>query len=330
VTKRTDGGGQWRRRAADPAFADLSAVATLTVLTVVAVFAPVVSETPIRTLLGLTFVLFAPGYALVAALFPERGDGDDGIDGVERLALSLGTSIAVVPLIGLGLNFTPWGIRLVPIVVALTVVVAGLLAIAARRRAGVQPEERFCVPYRSWVRTGRSELLEPEGRLDATLNIVLVLSMILAVASVSLALTAPPQGESFSELYLLTENESGDLVADDYPESLVQGESEPFVVGIGNHEHEPKNYTAIVQLQRVENTSEGIRVTETEDQGSFRTRVSHGDTHHDRIEVQPTMTGERLRLAVLLYRGGVPEEPTYENAYRTNHIWVSVNASASS
>jgi len=62
-------------------------------------------------------VLFLPGYALIAALFPSKND----LDGIERLALSFGLSIAVVPLIGLGLNFTPFGIRLVPIIVSLSV-----------------------------------------------------------------------------------------------------------------------------------------------------------------------------------------------------------------
>jgi len=34
----------------------------------------------------------------------------EGIDdGIERVALSFGLSIAIVPLIGLVLNFTPWG-----------------------------------------------------------------------------------------------------------------------------------------------------------------------------------------------------------------------------
>jgi uncharacterized membrane protein len=106
--------------------ADLAAVVGLVLLTDVAVLAPLVSETPVKILLGLPLVLFLLGYALVAALFPEAGEspdaggdetgGRDGIDEIERATLSFGLSIAVVPLLGLGLNFTPWGIRLVPIV----------------------------------------------------------------------------------------------------------------------------------------------------------------------------------------------------------------------
>lgn len=65
----------------------------------------------LRKALGLAFVLFFPGYVFITALFPEKKE----LDNLERLALSLGLSIAIVPLIGLLLNYTPWGIRLIPL-----------------------------------------------------------------------------------------------------------------------------------------------------------------------------------------------------------------------
>jgi uncharacterized membrane protein len=40
----------------------------------------------------------------------------ENLDPIERIALSLGMSIALVPIVGLLLNYTPWGIRLTPIV----------------------------------------------------------------------------------------------------------------------------------------------------------------------------------------------------------------------
>ena len=69
----------------------------------------------LRIALGLAFGLFFPGYTLIAALFPKK----DSLNGIERLALSFGLSIVVVPLIGLILNYTPWGISLYPILVSL-------------------------------------------------------------------------------------------------------------------------------------------------------------------------------------------------------------------
>ena len=83
-------------------------------------------------LLAILLVLFVPGYVLVAALFP----GSKEIDWIERIVLSLGLSIAVVPLLGLLLNYTPFGIRFAPIVatIALFTRLVGLAAYWRRMR----------------------------------------------------------------------------------------------------------------------------------------------------------------------------------------------------
>ena len=105
-------------------------------------------------------MLFLPGYAFIAALFSEAGAGPDhddsegldgakdehgdsadeysgmrdrGIDGIERVTLSSGLSIAIVPLIVLVLNFTPWGIRLLPILVSVSGSTLGATAVVAVR-----------------------------------------------------------------------------------------------------------------------------------------------------------------------------------------------------
>ncbi|HPC28222.1 MAG TPA: DUF1616 domain-containing protein, partial [Candidatus Methanomethylicus sp.] len=51
-------------------------------------------------------------------------------------ALSIGLSLALVPLTGLVLNYTPWGIRLDPIVVSLSLLTVGLALGAAVRKLG--------------------------------------------------------------------------------------------------------------------------------------------------------------------------------------------------
>jgi uncharacterized membrane protein len=69
----------------------------------------------LRYALGGIFILFLPGAMLVMALYPRGGE----IDELERFALSIGLSLAIVPLVGLALNYTPWGITLTPIMVSL-------------------------------------------------------------------------------------------------------------------------------------------------------------------------------------------------------------------
>ena len=320
----------WLRRVP----ADLAAVVALTLLTVGAVFLPVVRETPLRVVLGLPFVLFVPGYALVAALFPEQGSDpteDDevdssGITGLERVALSFGVSIAVVPLVGLVLNFTPFGIRLVPIVVSLTALVLVLTAVATRRRLALPADERFSVPWREWLRAGKTELLEPETRTDGALNVLLVVSLVLAVSSVGYAVAVPKQGESFTEFYLLTENNEGELVADGYPTEFVAGESQSLVVGVGNQEHRQQAYTVVVELHDVEVENNSTRVLDRERLRTFELQTEHNETWQQPHSVTPETTGERLRLTYMLYQGDPPATPTTENAYRELHLWVNVTA----
>jgi uncharacterized membrane protein len=335
----------WRRLLPAPVRrlpADLVAVIVVVTLTNLAVLGPVIRETPIRVVLGLPFVLFIPGYAFIAALFPEEGDSpveddqddgerlrDRGIDGIERVALSFGLSIAIVPLIGLVLNFTPWGIRLVPVMVSVSAFTLLATAAAAQRRWDLPEDERFRVPYRAWIAAGRSELLEPETRTDAVLNVILVLSLLLAVGSVGFAVAVPKEGESFTEFYILTENETGDLVAADYPTEFTRGDREEIVTGVVNQEHQPETYQVVVELHRVERANNSTRILEREELEQFATgELAHNQTWIRKHNVTPTMTGERLRLTYMLYRDDVPAEPTPENAYRELHLWVNVTESA--
>lgn len=69
----------------------------------------------IRYVLGSIFVFGLPGFALIKALFPSKKE----MDTIERIALSIGLSLAIVPMVGLLLNYTPWGIRLTPITLSL-------------------------------------------------------------------------------------------------------------------------------------------------------------------------------------------------------------------
>jgi len=113
----------------------------LTLATTLIVFVVPEDDFPLvyaRYALGIIYILWLPGYAFIKALFPQTlpfaralvhslGTTEKNLDTIERVALSLGMSIALVPIIGLLLNYTPWGIRLTPIVLsllALTIVFA--------------------------------------------------------------------------------------------------------------------------------------------------------------------------------------------------------------
>ncbi|WP_433630324.1 DUF1616 domain-containing protein [Halomicrococcus sp. NG-SE-24] len=331
--------------------ADLTAIIGYVCLTCFVVLVPGINETPIRAAIGLPFVLFPPGYAFIAALFPEASttpeqqttdtdaatdpsENDEtvlpsigtGITGLERVALSFGTSIAIVPLLGLILNFTPFGIRLIPVLLTISAFTLAMTAIAAWRRWELPEDERFSVPYQQWGAATRAELFSPDTRADAVLNVVLVLCLLLATSSVIYAVAVPKQGESFSEFYLLTKNETGDLVADDYPTNFTEGEPKSLYVGIQNHEHEQTQYSVVVLLQRVNKTNSSISVLQERELKRFHTTLDSNETWRRNHTISPSLTGQEMRLQYLLYRGNVPSNPSANSAYRELHLWVNVTA----
>lgn len=319
---------------------DLAVVVVLAGSAILAVLLPGVNESPVRILVGLVFVLVLPGYAFVAALFPAGSDGpetegtddtpaeDDrrAIDGIERAALSLALSIPIVSLLGLGLSLTPFGVGLATVLPTVSIVTLGLTGIAAYRRRRLPDEQRYSVPYRSWLETGRQTFFEPGSRGELALNIALAVSIVLAVLAVSYAVASPSEGEPYTEFYLLTENESGRLVADDYPVNLTVDDPEQLVLGIENHEHEPSTYAVASELQRVEIEGNETSVVDSVELDRFSVDLESNETWRESRTIRPTMSGDRLRLVYLLYRGTPPDDPSLDSAYRSVHLWVSVRS----
>ncbi len=89
-----------------------------------------------RYVLGAIFVLFLPGYSLIKTLFPTKE-----IDNIERIALSMGMSIALVPITGLILNYTPWGIRTTPVTLSLLALTTIFATAAIIREHQTKPKQ---------------------------------------------------------------------------------------------------------------------------------------------------------------------------------------------
>lgn len=192
----------------------------------------------LQTALGLPFLLFAPGYVLTAAVFPKR----DALDGLERTALSFGLSIAIVPLICFGLNYTPLGIRLQPIlwsIVAFNVV----LCLAAQWR-----RTRTADPYvPGWPGPSGAGPRGPKragSGVDKMIAVIVALSIVSSVAAVAYVVAVPREGEAFSELFILGPDGSiGSL-----PSNLNANGAGRLTIGIANHENRPVNYSVEVWL----------------------------------------------------------------------------------
>jgi uncharacterized membrane protein len=279
---------------------DLQIVAMIIILTTLFVSLPPLNTSHVRTILGVLMVLFLPGYALIAALFPRKND----LDGVERLALSFGLSIAVVPLIGLGLNFTPFGIRLVPIMVSLSVFTLAMLLIANLRRSQVSEEERFEVPFSYMSSSLKSEIFRSKKGLDKILTIILILSILVSIIMLIYVIITPKQGEKFTEFYILGDNGK----AEGYPTRLEAGKTSSVIVGITNQEYVLTNYTLNISLEN--NTLNTMQV-----------QLMHNDTWEEKVLFTPETTGENLKLEFLLYK-----EDNFTAPYRDLHLWVNVSS----
>jgi len=180
----------------------------------------------IRIIFGLPFVIFIPGYLFIFLLFPSNEE----IDIIERIALSFGLSIAIVPLVGLILNYTPWGIRLESVATSLSILVFILATFAVIRWHGLEPSKRFIISF---------EINLPENKVDKILTISLIFAIILSLILLIYVITMPREGEKFTEFYIL--GPSGK--AEDYPTNISSNETEKVIIGIANHEGKTINYT---------------------------------------------------------------------------------------
>jgi len=151
---------------------------------------------------------------------------------------------------------------------------------------------------------------ESESRRDAALNVLLVASVLLAVGSVAYAVTTPAQGESFSAIYLVTENESSELVANDYPTEFESGASKSVVLGVDNNEYEAANYSIVVVEQDVE-----TRTTRRSFANSGNSSGSRPDSATTRRGYTNTTSNRRLRAK----KSESPGSFTSTARFRTSH-----------
>lgn len=332
------------------AFVNLAALTNRIEFVDLAAYVSMIDWSLLQAVFGLLLVLFVPGYAFVSALFPEakqsratgtgaetggtaaifssigRG-GPRTIGHVERLALAFGVSIAIVPLLFVGLSMfsVEFGsIQTTRVISALTVLFTGIAAI---RRWRVPAERRFQVPFRGWSATIQRSTWAASSPFDAVVNIALAISVVFAVGVLSFTVVAPPDGERFTEFYVLNESGESELVAGSYPEVLSPDESERLHVGIENHEQRAVEYTVLVELDRVETRDDGLVVTDRARLDQFSITLAPDETsiREQPITVSEGFTGDDLRLTFLLYVDSVPVDPTPENAYRSLHLWVDVH-----
>jgi len=248
-----------------------------------------------RIIVGLPILLFIPGYVLQAALFPRKTH----MDAVERVAFSFGFSIVVVALIGLILNFMPWGIRIHPILVTLTffILITSVIAWYRRERFVEEDNPTFSLDrilFHRW---------RTQNLTNKILYIVLVIAITGATGIVAYVLATPKVEENFTEFYLL----GFDGKMQDYPKEVVVGEEVETVVVIVNHEHKTVDYRIAIKIDGKTSNTFGPLV------------LAPDEAWEKTVSFVPERTGDNQKAEFFIY-----ENTESEPYLKPLHLWLNV------
>jgi uncharacterized membrane protein len=254
---------------------------------------------PVRVALALPVVLFLPGYMLLAALYP----GKQGLDSLERVALAFGISLAIVPLLGLALNYSPWRIEPLSVTLAVTLFILVLAAIAVARRATLPDAEGTIVDLAAPGRWWRAS--SPGDRAFAGAALVLVAALGAAVLVAS-----QPRGkaEAYTEFFVL----GPEGRAEGYPRQVVAGEQVTLPLGVTNHEGGPRSYRIVLQAP-------GQSPVEVQ-----RLDLAHTQRWQGPVTFTLADPGPAQQVEFLLYSGDAAEP------YRRVHLWLDARAPSAS
>lgn len=267
------------------------------ILAIALLLFPVVTFTTgaLRIALVLPFFLFFPGYTLLSALFPGRDD----LDGLKRVAFSLGLSVAILPLIGLILNYTPWGIKLYPVLISTALFIVVTSAIGWNRQRKLPRADHlhfaFSIHLTNWA--GMT-------KLTRTLSVSLIIAILVAISCLAYVITTPKQGEKLTEFYILGLGGR----AEDYPREVSAGQPVYLTVVIVNHEYRPTSYRVEIEIR-----DETINQLTT---GS----LDHDQKWEKVINFAPRIPGEKQKVEFYLYTND-EVQPYFETPL---HLYINV------
>ncbi len=248
----------------------------------------------LRLVLGLGFVLLVPGYALQAALFPRR----DELDGAERLGLSFGLSVAVIPPIILLLEALPWGIRLWPIVLSEALFMTLCSVLALHRRGRLPHSDRVGleleIDLRGWWAA--------QDRIQRLLLGMVGLALVGTAIATTAIVSTPRPDDRLTEFYVL----GSEGLAESYPRHAVLGQPVTVTMGIANHE-------GAVGTYRVEIHCGGDLIGQV---GPID--LEAGEIEERPLTFVPGQVGTDVKVEFWLFRDSGLEP------YRSLHLWIDV------
>lgn len=246
----------------------------------------------LRAILGVPFVIFIPGYTLLAALLP----GKSSLESPERIGLSFALSVSVIAIIGTIIDYTPQGFRLYPVLVSLLafIFITSLVAWYRRRRLTEAEQSTYSLNLRLPRLAGQSLSYK-------ILSITLVVVIIGALGVIGYAIATPKTQESFTEFYLKGTGER----AEDYPRELRIGEEGRVILSIINHEHRTVSYW-------IETRINGVSQSKTEP-----ILLNNDETGEKMVSFAPNNAGDNQKVEFLLYKNQEIQP------YLSLHLWLN-------
>jgi uncharacterized membrane protein len=249
----------------------------------------------LRVAFGLPAVLFLPGYALVSSFFPAK----EALDGIGRVALGFGLSLAAVAPIGLVLDRSPWGLTRPSTALATFVVIAVASIVATLRRMYLTNQD----PYAVTVAIPRvPPPIDWDRATQAIAGLVVLGTMLLIIGAAPIVRTQVI-GEPLTEFALYNPIGKPEF----FPRQVVVNEPIEIQLSVVNNEGAPATF--------------GLEVT-----GSARLiepispiRLVDGETWTEKIRIAVTQVGKHLPVQFNLVRldGSGNADP-----YRELLLWV--------
>ncbi|TAH69116.1 MAG: DUF1616 domain-containing protein [Anaerolineaceae bacterium] len=248
----------------------------------------------LRIILGLPFALFLPGYLLLATLFPQK----DELDGLARIALSIGLSIIIVPLIGLVLNFLSWGVKLVPMMLSIISFDIVLIFLSWYRRTKLPEEQRFAL-------TLNIDLIKWSDKSKATkvIHTALLITGFLLIVTLAFVLSSPKKGKNFTEFYITGLED----VTAGYPKQLKVGVNGRVKAVIINNEQEKTSY-------RMEIIVDGIIIQTIEP-----IYLENMEKWEEIVLFKAEKSNDHAKVDFLLFRDNQDTKP-----YRQLRLWIEI------
>jgi uncharacterized membrane protein len=276
---------------------DLLLLVSLALLLPVLVILPVPL---IRLPLGLVVVLLAPGYALAEAVFAHKDD----LDGVARLGLSFGLSVAILPILALVLSYLPWGIRLWPMTISLALWIFFVCGVAAFRRWQFTSTDDSAAPPVPhplvWWR-GQNKITKGGYVLG-------MLGFLIIGTYGAYVFLSPNPADRLTELYVL----GAEGRAESYPREVAPGQEMQVTVGIVNRQGVTGRYL-------IEARSKGVLLANL-----GPVILKDGEKWEQLLRYWLTDIGNEQKIDISLFYNDGPAP------YRQLRLWVNVRESAGS